>query len=157
MAGAVSHAVMAAGVPEFRRAVWAGAAVSIGAGLLVESININSLIGWSSSIAASSISPLLVLGIWWPGFTRRGAFGAVLVGGGLSTLASLATMFGLVDGGWGTALLGTPALWTVPLAFLTGIVASKRDPEIVPDLGHKFALMHLPERQDPSPSTGSQP
>jgi len=148
MAGAVSHDIMSAGVPQFRRAVWAGAAASIGAGLLVESININSLIGWSSSIAASSICPLLVLGIWWPGFTRRGAFGTVVVGGGLSTLASLSTMFGLVGGGWATALLGTPALWTVPLAFLTGIIVSSRDPEIVPDLGHKFALMHLPERRD---------
>ena len=148
MAGAVSHDIMSAGVPQFRRAVWAGALVSIGAGLLVESININSLIGWSTSIAASSICPLLVLGIWWPGFTRRGALGTVIVGGGLSTLASLTTMFGLVTDGWALAILGTPALWTVPIAFATGIGMSLTDDEVVLDLGHKFALMHLPERRE---------
>jgi len=148
MAGAVSHDILSAGVPQFRRAVWAGALVSIGTGLLVESININSLIGWSSSIAASSICPLLVLGIWWPGFTRKGALATVVVGGGLSTLASVITMFGFVSGGWAVAILGTPALWTVPLAFATGIGVSMRDTDVVLDIGHKFALMHLPERRD---------
>lgn len=146
MAGAVSHDIMSAGVPQFRRAVWAGALVSVGAGLLVESINISSLIGWSSSIAASSICPLLVLGIWWPKFTRRGALATVVVGGGLSTLASAATMFGLAGDGWSLALLGTSALWTVPAAFATGIIVSLADRETVHDLGLKFALMHLPER-----------
>ncbi len=146
MAGAVSHDIMSAGVPQFRRAVWVGALVSIGAGLLVQSINISSLIGWSSSIAASSICPLLVLGIWWPRLTARGALSLVVVGGGLATVASAATMFGLVGDGWSRALLGTPALWSVPLAFATGVVVSLRDRNQVRDLGHKFALMHLPER-----------
>ena len=146
MAGAISHDIMSAGVPQFRRAVWGGGIASIGAGLLVESININSLIGWSSSIAASSICPLLVLGIWWPGLTRRGALGILIVGGGLSSLASISTMFGLVTDGWPLAVLGTPALWTVPLAFATGIALSLRDRDVVLDVGHKFALMHLPER-----------
>ena len=146
MAGAVSHDIMSAGVPQFRRAVWIGAFVSIGAGLLVQSINISSLIGWSSSIAASSICPLLVLGIWWSRLTARGALALVVVGGGLATLASAATMFGLVGDGWSRALLGTPALWSVPLAFATGVVVSLRDRNQVRDLGHKFALMHLPER-----------
>ena len=148
MAGAVSHDIMGAGIPQFRRAVWAGAVLAIGTGLMVEGVNINLLIGWSSVIAASSICPLLVLGIWWPGFTARGAFAVVLVGGGLATLASLATMFGAVDGGWPAALLGAPAVWSVPAAFASGIIVSRRDPNIVPDLGHKFALMHLPERQE---------
>lgn len=145
MAGAVSHDMLGAGVPQFRRAVWAGAAVSILAGLAVESINISSLIGWSSSIAASSICPLLVLGIWWPRLTRRGALAMVVVGGGLSTIASVITMIGLVDDGWGVALLGTPALWTMPLAVITGVIVSLRDTDQVRELGHKFALMHLPE------------
>lgn len=146
MAGAVSHDIMSAGVPQFRRAVWVGALVSVATGLLVESINIASLIAWSSSIAASSICPLLVLGIWWPRFTARGALATVLVGGGLSTLASMATMFGLAGSGWSLALLGASALWTVPMAFSTGILVSLNDRETVHDLGHKFALMHLPER-----------
>jgi len=149
MAGALSHDILQAGVPQFRFAVWLGAAVSISAGLLVESFDINVLIGWSTSIAASSICPLLVLGIWWPGLTRRGATAAAVIGGGASTAAALTTMFGVVDRGWPFAVLATPAVWTVPLAFATGIGVSLRDSDKVVDLGHKMALMHVPERLRP--------
>lgn len=147
MAGAVSHDILGAGVPQFRFAVWLGAGVSIGAGLLVESLDINILIGWSTSIAASSICPLLVLGIWWPGFTRRGALAAALIGGTASSAAAFITMLGVVDSGWPFAILATPAVWSVPLAFASGIIVSLRDDQAVADIGHKFALMHLPERQ----------
>ncbi len=146
MAGALSHDIMQAGVPQFRFAVWLGAAVSIGAGMLVESFDINVLIGWSTSIAASSICPLLVLGIWWPGLTRRGATAAAVIGGGASTAAALITMFGVVERGWSFAVLSTPAVWSVPLAFATGIIVSLRDRDKVADIGHKMALLHLPER-----------
>ncbi len=146
MAGAVSHDMMSAGVRQFRVAVWVVAALSVLVALAVETTDINVLIGWSTSIAASSIAPLLVLGIWWKRLTRRGALAAVAVGGGASTAAVLSTMLGLVSSGWPVAILGTPAVWSVPLAFGVGIVVSLRDDEIVADLGHKFALMHLPER-----------
>ncbi|MEM8746869.1 MAG: cation acetate symporter [Actinomycetota bacterium] len=148
MAGAVSHDVLKAGVPQFRAAVWVGAAVSIGAGLLVESFDINVLIGWSTSIAASSICPLLVLGVWWPGFTRRGAFAVAVIGGGLSTAAALLSMLRVVETGWPFAVLSLPAVWSVPLAFISGILVSRFDSRPVADLGHKFALMHVPERRD---------
>ena len=147
MAGAVSHDMLSAGVRQFRAAVWILAALSVLIALAVETVDINVLIGWSTSIAASSIAPLLVLGIWWKRLTRRGALAAVTVGGGASTAAVLTTMLGLVSSGWPLAILGTPAVWSVPLAFGVGIVVSLRDDEIVADLGHKFALMHLPERQ----------
>jgi Na+(H+)/acetate symporter ActP len=146
MAGSLSHDILSAGVPELRRSTWAFGVLSIGAGLLVESININVLIGWSSAIAASAIGPLLVLGIWWPGFTVRGAMAVILVGG-LTTTGSVAVIAsGLVSGGWPEAILTTPAAWTVPLAFVAGFVASKLDPVKVPDVAHKMALLHLPER-----------
>lgn len=146
MAGAVSHDMMSAGVRQFRVAVWGCAAISVLVALAVETTDINVLIGWSTSIAASSIAPLLVLGIWWPKLTTRGAMAAVLVGGSTSTVAVLTTMVGLVDSGWPVAILGTPAVWSVPLTFAVGIVVSLRDPMKVSDLGYKFALMHVPER-----------
>jgi len=147
MAGALSHDVLHAGIPQFRAAVWAGAAVSIGAGLLVETIDVSVLIGWSTSIAASSICPLLVLGVWWPKLTKRGALAAALIGGGLSTLAALLSMVRVVDSGWPLAVLSAPAVWSVPLAFASGIIVSLLDRDEVADIGHKFALMHLPERR----------
>jgi len=146
MAGALSHDVLGAGVPQFRLAVWVASGVSIAAGIIVESVDINVLIGWSTAIAASSIGPLLVLSIWWTGFTRRGAIATVLIGGLTTTAAVLTTLAGLVDSGWPLAILATPAAWSVPLAFAIGITVSILDPNKVSDLGHKFALMHLPER-----------
>ena len=147
MAGAVSHDLMSAGVRQFRGTVWLVAGVSILIALAVETTDINVLIGWSTSIAASSIAPLLVLGIWWKRLTQRGAFLAVTIGGASSTTAVVITAVGLVDSGWPLAVLGTPAVWSVPLAFAVGIIVSLRDDNTVADLGHKFALMHLPERQ----------
>ena len=85
IAGAVSHDIMKAGIPQFRFAVWGGVAVSILAGLAVEQVDISVLIGWSTAIAASSIAPLLLFGIWWPGLTSRGAIASAVTGGTLST------------------------------------------------------------------------
>ena len=153
MAGALSHDIRSAGIPEFRRSVWVGAVVSVSAALFVETININVLIGWSTAIAASSIGPLLVLGIWWPGFTRRGAMATAIFGGATTTLAVVITWTGSVSG-WAEAVFSTPAAWSVPFAFIVGIVVSLRDPDKVPDIGHKMALLHLPDRnrvaQDPT-------
>ena len=146
MGGAVSHDLMSAGVKQFRVAVWSLAAVSVLTALAVETVDINVLIGWSTSIAASSIAPLLILGIWWKRLTRNGALAAIVIGGGASTAAVLTTMLGLVDSGWPLAILGTPAVWSMPLAFAVGIAVSLRDHEAVNDLGYKFALMHVPDR-----------
>ena len=151
MAGALSHDILGSGIPQFRLAVWAGAAVSIAVGIAVESVDINVLIGWSTAIAASSIGPLLVLGIWWTGFTRRGALATVIIGGLSSTTAVLITLLGVVDSGWPLAILATPAAWSVPLGFAIGIGVSVLDPDKVADVGHKFALMHLPERTSGEP------
>lgn len=146
MGGAVSHDLMSAGVRQFRSAVWVVAGASVVVALAVESTDINVLIGWSTSIAASSIAPVLLLGIWWRRLTRRGALATIVIGGGTSTAAVLTTMFGLVDSGWPLAILGTPAVWSMPLAFFVGIGVSLRDQEPVKDLGYKFALMHVPDR-----------
>ncbi len=145
MAGAVSHDVMSAGIPQFRWAVWGGAIISMSAGLLVEQIDISVLISWSTSIAASSIGPLLLLGIWWPGLTSRGALAAALTGGSLSTGAVLVALFGLVDGGWPLAIFTIPAAWTVPMAFAVAVGVSHWDSHKVADIGYKFALLHVPE------------
>ena len=150
MGGAVSHDLMSAGVRQFRVAVWVVAAVSIVVSLAVETTDINVLIGWSTSIAASSIAPLLMLGIWWKGLTRKGALAAIVVGGGASTGAVLSTLFGFVESGWPLAILGTPAVWSVPLAFGVGIAVSLRDSDLVSNLGHKFALMHVPDQFEPA-------
>ena len=146
VAGAISHDLAGGGVPEFRRATWAGAAVAAALGLLAEPFDISILVGWAFAIAASSFCPLLVLGIWWPGVTRKGAIAGLVAGGGSSAAAIFATMAGLAGDGWPFALLSTPAAWSVPLAFAVNVAVSlwDRNPPAGVDL--KMARMHLPDR-----------
>jgi cation/acetate symporter len=147
MAGAVSHDVLGKGVGAFRLAAVAVGAVAVLAGLVVEAFPINILVGWAFAIAGSSLCPLLVLGIWWPRLSRRGAMAGLLIGGGASSAAVLASMVGVGTSGWPAVLLQEPATWTVPLAFAVMIGVSRLTPASVPtDVTRKLLALHLPER-----------
>jgi Na+(H+)/acetate symporter ActP len=147
MAGAVSHDLLGRGVRAFRfSAVGAGLAVTVVA-LAVSGIAINVLVGWAFAIAASSFCPLLLLGIWWPGLTWKGALSGLVLGGGASSLAVVATMAGIGKSGWPAVLLGEPAIWTVPLAFGAMIGVSLATRASLPtDVTRKLLALHLPER-----------
>ena len=115
-------------------------------GLLVERFDINLLVGWAFAIAASSFCPLLVLGIWWRGLTAAGAGAGLAVGGGLASAAILITMIARPGPGWAEALLGQPAAWSVPAAFLTMVVVSRLTARRLPaEVGAKMVAMHTPE------------
>jgi cation/acetate symporter len=56
-------------------------------------------------------------------------------------------MLGAGHSGWAAVLLGEPAIWSVPLAFLTMIVVSIATPGSLPaDVTTKLLALHLPER-----------
>jgi cation/acetate symporter len=98
------------------------------------------------AVAASTFCPLLVLGIWWPRLTVRGATAALLVGG-TSALAAvvLVLTFGPFHGFVG-ALLEQPAAWTVPLAFGTAVLVSLRTHDRVPrTTPAAMVRLHTPE------------
>jgi cation/acetate symporter len=120
--------------------------VATAAGLLVAAFSINVLVGWAFAIAGSSLCPLLVLGIWWPGLTRAGAMAGLLIGGGTSSAAVVASLVGVGTSGWPAVLLEAPAMWTVPLSFLVMIVVSRATPSTLPvDVTQKLLALHLPE------------
>jgi cation/acetate symporter len=120
--------------------------VAIVLGLGVERFDINLLVGWAFAIAASSFCPLLVLGIWWRGLTAAGAGAGIAVGGGLASGAILFTMLAHPGPGWAEALLGQPAAWSVPIAFLTMVVVSRLTARRLPtEVGAKMVAMHAPE------------
>jgi cation/acetate symporter len=98
------------------------------------------------AVAASTFCPLLVLGIWWPRLTVAGAVAALAVGGGTALASVVAVLaFGPFPGVAG-ALLGQPAAWTVPLAFLAGIVVSLRGGDRVPRTSAAaLTRLHAPE------------
>ena len=84
-----------------------------------ESLGLAGSVGAVFAFTASTICPLLLLGIWWRGLTDIGAIagmvsGAVLCGGSLLA----ATVAGPALGGLAEPL-GQPAAWTVPAAFLS--------------------------------------
>ena len=146
VAGALSHDVMRGGVGTFRLcAVIAGTVATVVA-LPVNRFSLGLLVGWAFAIAASSFCPLIVLGIWWRRLTWIGAMAGVLVGGGACCCAIIATMFGAATHGWGAALLGQPAVWTVPLAFSVMIATSLLTQRAIPpQVEHMMLRMHLPE------------
>jgi Na+(H+)/acetate symporter ActP len=146
VAGALSHDVMRGGVGTFRLcAVIAGTVATVMA-LPVNRFSLGLLVGWAFAIAASSFCPLIVLGIWWRRLTWIGAMAGVLVGGGACCCAIIATMFGAATHGWGAALLGQPAVWTVPLAFSVMIATSLLTQRAIPPhVEHMMLRMHLPE------------
>ncbi|HEY1917076.1 MAG TPA: cation acetate symporter [Streptosporangiaceae bacterium] len=146
VAGALSHDVLNGGVRSFRWCALLAGAVAVAAALLVENFSASVLVGWAFAIAASSFCPLLVLGIWWRDLTWKGAMAGVLIGGGGCCGAIIATMLGFAHTGWGAVLLGFPALWTVPIAFLVMIVVSLCTRHARPaDVDQMLFRIHLPE------------
>jgi Na+(H+)/acetate symporter ActP len=153
MAGALSHDIMGRGVRTFRVSALVIGAVMTTLGIFVVGISINVLVGWAFAIAASTFCPLLLLGIWWRRLTWIGALGGLILGGGASSVAVILTMVGVGATGWPAVLLGEPAIWTVPLAFVTMVVLSLATPRALPhDVIQKLLALHLPERvRPPSP------
>jgi Na+(H+)/acetate symporter ActP len=104
------------------------------------------------AVAASSLCPVLVLGVWWRRLTAPGALAGVVAGGVPATVAGLGRV--LRDPGPGAGWLGTiveqPAIVTVPLAFLVMIVVSLLTAGSVPEgTEQAMARMHLPEEISP--------
>ena len=146
VAGALSHDVMRGGVGTFRLCAIIAGTIATVAALPVNRFSLGLLVGWAFAIAASSFCPLIVLGIWWRRLTWIGATAGVLVGGGACCCAIVATMLGAATRSWGAALLGQPAVWTVPLAFSVMIVTSLlTQGSIPPHVEHMMLRMHLPE------------
>jgi Na+(H+)/acetate symporter ActP len=128
-------------------------------GFLVESFEINKMVGWAFAIAATSYFPLLFLSTWWRGITMKGAATGMLAGGTLSLVAIASTMFadqaawaaGLKDYYAAHPLLRIlaeqPAIWALPLAMSLMFVLSKLTAKEVPaDIRMKMLVLHAPER-----------
>jgi Na+(H+)/acetate symporter ActP len=156
LAGTFSHDVW----PRLRHTVPSGAPVrrlhfrlaALGAmvipGLLalaVRDVDISILVGWAFALAASSFCPMFLLGIWWSRLTARGAAAGMCAG---MLVATSAIFVGLAMGeptNGALALLGQPAIASVPAAFLTMIGVSLRDPRRVPDVESQMLALHAPE------------
>jgi Na+(H+)/acetate symporter ActP len=96
--------------------------------LLARGIDIAVLVGWAFALAASTFCPLLVLGIWWKRLTPRAATFGMLAGA--ATASTAIALFLVTDPSQSTivgALLGEPAIVSVPVAFATMIAMSLKE------------------------------
>ena len=101
------------------------------------------------AVAASTFCPLLLRGIWWRGLTSQGAIAGLVVGGALSTVAVLATTFGVDRDGWLGAILAQPAAVTVPIAFATMVIGSLVTRATLPrHVAQTMVRLHAPEHID---------
>jgi Na+(H+)/acetate symporter ActP len=151
IAGALSTDVLRGRVRDFRAAAVMGGLIPIPLALLASSLELSRSVGLAFAVAASTLCPLLVLGIWWRGLTATGAACGLIVGGvAAGTATTLAITGGLEPdllGGWPAVVVGYPAAVTVPLAFLVMVVASRLTSSSRPaGVARIFAQMHVPER-----------
>lgn len=149
IAGALATDVLRGRVRDFRIAAVAGGLIPIPLSLLVSGLELSRSVGLAFAVAASTLCPLLVLGIWWRGLTVVGAACGLVVGGCVCGGAVLVAITGGVDdavlGGWPAVMVGYPAAVSVPIAFLTMIVISLFT-KPTPGVAQTFARMHVPER-----------
>ncbi|MBX7451053.1 cation acetate symporter [Mycolicibacterium sp. 3033] len=150
-AGALATDVLGGRVRDFRVAAVIGGLLPIPLALAASGgLELSRSVGLAFAVAASTLCPLLVLGIWWRGLTAAGAAWGLAVGGSLSGVAVTVAVAGGVDedaaGGWPAVLIGYPAAISVPLAFATMVVISRLTRAPAPaDVARTFARMHLPE------------
>ncbi|MCV7280314.1 cation acetate symporter [Mycolicibacterium flavescens] len=152
IAGALSTDVLRGRVRDFRVAAIVGGLIPIPLSLATSGgLELSRSVGLAFAVAASTLCPLLVLGIWWRGLTVIGAVSGLAVGGLLSGTAVTLAVTGAIDeeavGGWPAVMIGYPAAVTVPVAFATMIVISRLTRGSTPaGVAQIFARMHVPER-----------
>jgi cation/acetate symporter len=145
-AGAISQDLLGGETRDFRIGAAAVGLVILTLGLRVQRTDINQLVTWVFGIAGSSISPFIVLSIWWRRLSKWGAVSGLLVGAVSATAAVVLTFFGPVLTGWPKAMLSQPAAWTIPLGFATMVVVSILTPASRPrEVGAMMLTMHAPE------------
>ncbi len=136
-------------VTAFRLGAVLAIVVPAAAALAAPDVPVARVVGLAFAVAASTFAPLLLLGIWWRGLTPAGAIAGLLAGGLGSATAVVWTLVDPARGGWTDALLGQPAAWSVPLAFVTMIAASRATADTVPAHVRRFLVrLHTPEAVD---------
>jgi cation/acetate symporter len=133
-------------VSGFRIAAGIAVVVPYAASRVVEPVGLATMVSLAFAVAASTFCPLLVLGSWWRGLSTVGAAAGLVVGGLLATVSvGITVLAGPIDG-WTGALLGQPAAWTIPIAFVTAYVVSLATPGRIPrHTARTMVRLHTPE------------
>ncbi|WOX20739.1 cation acetate symporter [Streptomyces solicathayae] len=147
VAGVITQDVLPSrGVRHFRLATVLATGAPLAVGVLADKVPVADAVGLAFAVSASSFCPLLVLGIWWRRLTPPGAVAGLVLGGGSALTAVMATRAGVAPVGWPHTLMAWPAVWSVPLGFLTMVLVSLATPRRIPaGTPGILARLHLPE------------
>ncbi|GAB5079514.1 sodium/solute symporter [Arthrobacter sp. AD-310] len=145
LAGVVSQDVLGAGVGGFRLAAVISAVVPLGFAFMTDSFALAGSVGLVFAFTASTVCPVLLLGIWWRGLTDAGAIAGMVTGG---LLCGGAMITAALAGAASTpAWLAQPAAWSVPTAFAVMVVVSRATAGRVPaTMARVMTRLHTPER-----------
>lgn len=108
----------------FRIAAASGVLAPFVAAVTAAPVGISSAVGHAFAIAAATFAPLLILGVWWPRLTAKGAAAGITVGGVSTAVAALVSVTDSAPDGWGGALVAAPTAWATPLAFAVTVAVS---------------------------------
>nr|WP_202107255.1 cation acetate symporter [Agromyces seonyuensis] len=146
LAGVISQDLLGGSVRGFRIAAIVSTAVPLLVSLVLPAAGLAGSVGLVFAFTASSLAPVLLLGIWWRRLTARGAISGMLVGAATSGFAILVGPALTADAPGLRAALEQPAAWTVPVALATAIAVSLADRTAVPRGTDAFLRkLHLPE------------
>ncbi|OKY78543.1 MAG: Na+(or H+)/acetate symporter ActP [Candidatus Methanohalarchaeum thermophilum] len=105
--------------------------------------NVSYLVTLAFGMAASVFFPVLFMSVWWKKFTRQGAVATMAAGLIVSVIFVAAKLIGM------TAIIGipvlvNPALYSIPAAFVAGIITS----HLTDDYGRVSEFMALAHRRE---------
>ncbi len=111
-------------------------------GLMVKGASIGHLVALAFTVAASTFTPIFILGIWWRGMTEKGAIAGLVIG----LVSSMYMIF------FKTTLpeflqFNVPGLITVPIGFLSVYIVSKLDRKVPADVNDFMKKVHSKESE----------
>ena len=145
LAGVISQDVLGGSVRGFRLAAVISAVVPLGIASMTDSLALAGSVGLVFAFTASTICPVLLLGIWWRGLTDAGAIAGMLTG---AVLCGGAMVAGAVLGAAGTPAVARAA------GRLDGAGRVRRDGPGVPGHPGPRAADHHPA-DDPAAHPGT--
>ncbi len=147
LAGVISQEFAGGSVRGFRIAALASTLVPLAFALVLAPGNLAGSVGLVFAFTASTITPVLLLSVWWQGLTARGAIWGMLAGGSISAIMLILPRVGALPAGSWLASLDQPALISVPIAFLVTVVVSRLDVNGPPaDAAGELTRIHTPDR-----------
>ncbi|MBM7704263.1 cation acetate symporter [Metabacillus iocasae] len=111
-------------------------------GLMVKEASIGHLVALAFTVAASTFTPIFILGIWWRGMTEKGAIAGLVIG----LLSSMYMIF-LPNTLPDFLQFKVPGLITVPIGFLSVYIVSKLDRRVPADVNEFMKKVHSKESE----------